>query len=180
MPAPIADLHPDDAAARDALATTLVGIARTARLSGKDLAVRLGVTPGAVSHMRHSRGWIVPTVQCWARALDHRLHIVLDGIEVPEGDELAELYAAMRPKDPAAQDRLNLRAVVNDLACARRHLRITQAALSARLGLSESAASWWELKPDGARVASIQRYARVLGGVARFEVAPVSVEAVAG
>jgi transcriptional regulator with XRE-family HTH domain len=181
MAAPITDLHPDDTAARDLLADTLRSIRRKARITGQDLADRLEVTEAAVSHMQHARNWTVRLVQRWARGLDHRLIVGFDGLTVPDdGDGLAAVYAAMEPEEPAVQDRLYLRAIVNDLARVRRALGITQAALSAQLGLSESAASWWELNPDGTRVASIQRYARALGGSAVFGLAPVEAEAVAG
>jgi transcriptional regulator with XRE-family HTH domain len=180
MSAPIIDLHPDDTAARDEIAQSLIQIRHAAKISGKELAAQLGVTQPAIPRMEHSRAWAVATVQRWARAVGHQLAITLDGLHIPDdGDDLAAVYAAMRPQTADAEDRLHLRTVVNDLARARRHLEIPQSALSFRLGLSESAIGWAENAPDGWRVAAVQRYARALGGVAVFELAPVEVGQVA-
>lgn len=182
MPAPIADLHPDDTAARDELAGTLIGVAAEAKVSGRTLGARLGRTQSAVSVMQRARAWEVTSVQRWARALDHRLTIVLDGLVVPDddGDDLAAVYSSIVPDTPAAEDVHHLRVTVNNLARIRRARQITHAAMAASLGLSANATAWAEDHPDGWRVASIQRYARALGGVAVFELAPVAVEAVAG
>jgi hypothetical protein len=174
MSAPIIDLHPDDTAARDRLADALLHARTDARLAVWEVAARLDRTSGAVTQMQKSRAWGVALVQRWARAVDQRLTITLDGLAVPEdGDELAAIYAAATPRSPQAVDRLHLRVVVNNLARVRRSLGIPQSVIAARLGLGESAIGWAENAPDGWRVAAVQRYARALGGVAVFELAPV-------
>ena len=179
MAAPTADLHPDDTAARDRLAEALIGARHAARLSAAAVANRLGVTPNAVNQREACRGWRVSTVQQWARAVDRQLTISFDGIVIPDdGDDLAAIYAAAEPVSATAQDRLHLRATVNDLVRIRRHLGLTQAVVAARLGVTKPAVGVAESRPDGSRVASIQRSARALDGSAVFDLAPV--EAVAG
>jgi hypothetical protein len=181
MAAPIADLHPDDTAARDQVAATLIDIATKAKVTGRTLGARLGRTQSAVSVMQRARAWEVTSVQRWARALDHRLVIVLDGLDIPDdGDELAAVYSSITPDGTIAEDVHHLRVTVNDLARIRRARQITHAAMAASLGLSANATAWAEDHPDGWRVPSVQRYARALAGVAVFELAPVEVEAVAG
>lgn len=179
MPAPIADLHPDDAAARDQLAEVLIAARHAAGLSVPAVAARLGVTPSAINQRETCRGWRVVTVQQWARALDQRLTISFDGLVIPDdGDNLAAVYAAANPVSAAASDRLRLRAAVNDLCRARRHAGVSQRVLAGRLGLSKPAVGVAEIRPDGWLVASVQRYARALNGRAVFGLAPV--EAVVG
>jgi transcriptional regulator with XRE-family HTH domain len=180
MSAPIVDLHPDDTAARDELAQSLIAARHEARLSVPAVAGRLGVTPSAVNQRETCRGWRVSTVQQWARAVDQQLSITVAGIVIPDdGDDLAAAYAASEPVSAAAWDRLHLRMVVNDLVRVRRHLGVTQSGLAIRLGVTKPAVGIAETHPDGWQVASVQRYARALDGVARFGLVPVEAGQVA-
>ncbi|MEU5946282.1 hypothetical protein ABZ793_12060 [Micromonospora sp. NPDC047465] len=158
--------HPGDAAARNALARRLRGIRETAGISQWALADALDITGSGTSDLEHRRNWKVATVQAWTRALGFRLDMSIDGLTVPDdGDALAALYAAQQPTSAAAEDRLDLRTIVNNLARIRRAQDVTLAELGARLGCSESAACRRETHPDRLMLPTLQAHVRALGGV---------------
>lgn len=173
------DLHPDDLAARDRLAVQLRALRVDAGLTQKQLGERLGVTKDNVSMAELAREWRVASVQQRARALGYRLTLTIEGLTVPDdGDLLAAVYAAQRPTDPAAADRLLLRTVVNDLARIRRH-RMAAEFMGRLMRRSESSVFLFERQPDGVLLVTAQRFTRALGGVLVPDLAPVEELAVA-
>lgn len=169
----IPDLHPDDTAARYVLAQHLRTIRETRSISQWEAGERFGCNEFAFSHMELRRSWLVPTVQAWARVLGYRLNLTLAGLVVPDdNDPVAALYDASQPDSEAAEDRLDLRVAVNNLARIRRAEGLTLAQLGARMGCSESAVCRRESDPDRLLVSTLQRHTRALGGVLDLTVVP--------
>jgi transcriptional regulator with XRE-family HTH domain len=173
MLAPV-DLHPDDMAVRDRLAAQLRALRTGAGISQRDAAARLGICQSRLFYIEQRRAWQVRLVQRWARIYDHRLALSVSDLTVPDdGDELAAVYAAQRPATLDTVDRLHLRQVVNDLARIRRQ-RMSAETMGRLLGRSDSAVQWREDNPDGALLASVQQYARALGGHLDVDLAPIA------
>ncbi len=169
----IPDLHPDDTAARHALAEHLRGIREARNLTQWEAGERFGCNEYAFSGMELRRSWHVSTVQARARIYGCRLNLAFAGLTVPEdGDSVAAMYDASRPQTQAAEDRLDLRGAVNDLARIRRAQGLTLAQLGARMGCSESAVCRRESDPDRLLVSTLQRHTRALGGVLDLTVVP--------
>ncbi|MEV1013732.1 MULTISPECIES: helix-turn-helix domain-containing protein [unclassified Micromonospora] len=169
----IPDLHPDDTAARYVLAHHLRTIREARSLSQADAGERFGCNEYAFSHMELRRSWLIPTVQAWARVLDSRLNLTVRGLVVPDdGDPIAALYEASQPESETAEDRLDLRIFVNNLARIRRAQGLTLAQVGTRMGCSESAVSRRESEPDRLLVSTLQRHTRALGGVLDLTVVP--------
>lgn len=171
----VEDLHPADRNARVKLRTDLIRIRRLQRLSQRGLAERLGIVQAAVSDMETATRWRTPTVQRWARALDHEIVFVVAGLPV---DDAPTLLDACRPSNPDAADRWDRQQLHSVLVAARQQLGVTQFDLAARIGVSESAVHAIETAGDDLTVATLQRQARGLGGSLRFKVVPVPAEAV--
>jgi transcriptional regulator with XRE-family HTH domain len=165
------DLHPADRATRRRIARQLREIREERHISQPALADLLGVHQSKIGDRENDDRWRVDTVQAWARALDHRLDMALDGVTVPDdGDPLAAVYATSQPATVAEEDRLDLRILVNDLRRIRVASRVTLAEMGRRLGCSESAVCHRESRPDGMLLATVQRYTRALGGELRVAV----------
>lgn len=172
------DLHPDDLANRQRLAQQLLDIRETAGISAGRLAAILGYRDHAgVRQMERRATWQVGTVQRWARALGHRLTLTINSLTIPnDGDVLAAMYAATLADPnlpPARADLLLLRQVVNDLARIRRSM-MSAPAFGRLIGLDDKSVLWRETNPDGARLSSLQRVARGLGGSLTPGLTPVS------
>lgn len=168
------DLHPADRANRDQLASQLRQIRVNLGISGAHLGTMLGYThKSSVGAMERRRSWEIRTLQAWARALHHQFTLTITGLAVPrDGDPLNAIYANQQPSAPAAIDRLLLRRTVNDLARIRRS-RMSAERLASLIGCTEEVVCWSESNPDGARLASVQRVARALGGALVPGLAPV-------
>ncbi len=169
----IPDLHPDDTAARCMLAQHLRTIRESRSITQAEAADRYGCNEFAFSQIELRRQWLIPTVQAWARTLGYRLDLGLRGLVVPDdGDPMAALYDASQPDSEAAEDQLDLRVAVNNLARIRRARGLTLAQLGVRMGCSESAVSRRESDPDRLLVSTLQRHTRALGGVLDLTVVP--------
>lgn len=172
----IEDLHPEDAIARDQLATRLVQARASAGLTQRELGDRLGVDFHAVYNLERGRRWLARRAQAWARGLDLRLGLRVQGLEVPDDDDaLAALYAAQQPMTAEAEDRLALRELFNNLARIRRARHVSQKEMGRRMGLGPTRVSQQEAEPDGALLLTAQRYTRALGGVLLLDLLPVMV-----
>ncbi|QKW15340.1 helix-turn-helix transcriptional regulator [Verrucosispora sp. NA02020] len=169
----IPDLHPDDTSARDHIAGWLRRIRENRHISQAEAADRYGCNEFAISQMESRRSWHVATVQAWARIYDYRIQLTALGLTVPDdGDPMAAMYEHTSPSTAAAEDRLDLRIYVNNLARIRRASRISLATLGARMGCTEGAVSRRESNPDRVRVSTLQRHTRALGGVLDLSVVP--------
>ncbi|WP_341719984.1 helix-turn-helix transcriptional regulator [Micromonospora sp. FIMYZ51] len=170
----IPDLHPDDTRNRDHIATWLRRIREGRHISQPQAADRYGCTEFAFSHMELRRSWHVTTVQHWARVYDYRLQLTPLGLTVPDdGDPLAAMYEHTSPATAEAEDRLDLRIYVNNLARIRRAAGLTLAALGERMGCTEPAVHRREANPDRVLVSTLQRHTRALGGVLDLSLVPV-------
>ncbi len=156
----------DDLADRKALATQLFNARLKAGLSRGDVARRLGLaSPRSVMAHEHRTNWQVRTLQAWARAVGHRLHLDLDGLTVPDdGDPYAALYRLMTPTDPTAQDELAREVLVNNLRRIRVAVGYSCATFAPLLGIHATGVSLWDQCSPGMELNTPQRYARALGG----------------
>ncbi|MEU7170344.1 hypothetical protein ABZ949_02485 [Micromonospora tulbaghiae] len=165
--------HPDDVAARRALAAELRRCRLRLGMTQDHLARILGITGEAVRGLEKRRddSWQVMTVATRARALGRRLSLTLTGVEVPEAvysrAEVERLVCL-----PVDADVLAVRLLVADLVRVRLALGLTLAELGVRLGCSESGAHRRERTSEVSRLATLQQHARALGGVLVVEVLP--------
>lgn len=158
------DLHEDDLLTRIRLADELREIREAKGITTTDLGVILGVTQTAVRGLERRTSWEAPTIMRYARPIGRRIEFYLDGLELPDDDDvISVIYAAMTPTSPAQEDKAHWRTICNDLRRIRRanHTAVHFATL---LGVTENAVHYWEANPDGASVISAQRHARALGG----------------
>jgi DNA-binding transcriptional regulator YiaG len=159
------DLHPDDTAAREWLCTELYRTRRRRGLTQSVVSARLVGTGNVCAILERQTSWKVATVQAWARALDCRLDLTIDGLAVPDdADYLAAVYTAQQPETVKVEDRLDLRILVNDLRRIRVASGVTQDVLAGRMGCTGSSLSRRESQPDPALLRTLQRHCRVLGG----------------
>ncbi|MEV0214258.1 helix-turn-helix domain-containing protein [Micromonospora sp. NPDC050695] len=169
----IPDLHPDDTVARHALAERLRVIRECRNITQAEAAERYGCDKYAFSQLERRRTWHVHTVQAMARIYGYRLTFDLGGLMVPDdGDPLAALYDASQPTTEAAEDRLELLIVVNNLTRIRRAANLSLADAGLRMGCSESAVYRREADPGRLLVSTLQRHTRALGGVLDLSVVP--------
>jgi hypothetical protein len=130
--------------------------------------------------------WSVGRVARWSRLLEHKFRITIEGLIVPNDDDLtAALLEAATPFGGADEDFLHVRAVVNDLSRVQQAQGITDYALGKRIGCSNRAIARWVEKPEVCYLKTVQRYARGLGEIQRertgvgghlaLEVVPVTV-----
>ncbi len=129
----------------------------------RDIADDLHVVQEAISRLeRADRDPHLATLQRYARALDHRLHMRLTVPGVP-----GVRPTQFDPGDKAATDNIRAR-----LGAARHHLGLTQGVIAERLGRHHTAVSALEVGGAEPRLGSYQRYARALGGRFRCAIVP--------
>ena len=158
------DLHEDDLASRIALADELREIREAAGITSGDLADILGVTRTAVRALERRTSWEAPTIMRYARPIGRRIEFYLDGLELPDDDDVMSLiYAAITPASPEQEDKAHWRQVCSDLRRIRR-ANHTAVGFARLLGVNENAVHYWEANPDGSSIISAQRHARALGG----------------
>jgi DNA-binding transcriptional regulator YiaG len=158
------DLHEDDLAMRIALADELREIREARGIDTGDLAAILGVTRTAVRALERRTSWEAPTIMRYARPIGRRIEFYLDGLEVPEDDDvISVIYAAIEPSSPEQEDKAHWRRICNDLRRIRR-ANHTAVSFARTLGVNENAVHYWEANPDGSSIISAQRHARGLGG----------------
>lgn len=120
--------------------------------------------------------WGVSRVTRWARLVEHRFVMTIEGLTLPDDDDLtAELLRVATPYGYFDEDQLHVRAVVNDLARIHRGQGLTNYALAKKIRCSNRAIARWTEKPDRCLLKTVQRYARGLGGSLALEVMPAGV-----
>ena len=159
------DLHPDDAAVRQALRDMLVELRQRAGLTQRDLADRCGVGKSLVAQWELADGWMVSSLQRWALGLGYRLVLRPDGLPYTD-------VSVMRPVDETAAAEWDRLALLDALRSAREELGVSTAALADALGVTGGAVRQLEAGRD-LLLASAQRYCRGLGGVLAVEVEPL-------
>ncbi len=174
----IADLHPDDAEARIKLRLQLRDLRRQGGLSQAAAAARIGVTKDTWSlHERRGDNPLAASAQRYARAVDHRLilrpQLPHQLPTHPDAAVLADL--AQRAGDPRTQDAYHLTAILAELAGYRRWLGYTAREMSERWGTRRDATAVCDLEGQikAALLASVQRYARSLGGMLHLDLEPI-------
>lgn len=168
------DLHEDDLLTRIRLAGELREIREAKGITTADLGVALGVTKKAVQGLERRTSWEAPTIMRYARPIGRRIEFYLDGLELPDDDDVISIiYASMEPTSPGQEDKAHWRQVFNDLRRIRRanHTAVHFATL---LGVTENAVHYTETNPDGASIISAQRHARALGGQLLYRLHEIS------
>lgn len=170
------DLDERDFTNRLRLRDRLRDIRDGAGLSGRAVSASAGLNHRAVHEAESTLQWSVSRVQRWARALEHRFVMTIEGLTLPDDDDLtAQLLRVATPYGYFDEDQLHVRAVVNDLARIHRGQGLSNYALAKRIRCSNRAIARWTEKPDRCLLKTVQRYCRGLGGSLALEVAPAAV-----
>ncbi len=174
----IHDLHPDDTEARIKLRLQIRDLRRQAGLSCAAAAARIGIGKDTWSlYERRGDNPLAASVQRYARAVDHRLHLRPDlPHALPAHPDIAVLHdLAGRAVDPRQQDAYHLTAVLTALAAYRRWSGVAARDMSAKWGTRRDASAVCDLEGQAkeALVASVQRYTRSLGGVLHLDLEPI-------
>lgn len=159
------DIHPDDLAERDRLATELTRIREAAGISLYEIDKANGVNRGVCWSLERRRSWRVPTIQHHARQLGHRITFQLNNLPPPPADDadaLAVILSALTTTSPEAEDARHTAIVCNDLIRIRHALGVAQAELAVRMNRTATAVRVWEEDHDRTTLVALQRYARVL------------------
>lgn len=173
----IADLHPDDAAARETLRTQLRAVRETAGLSQRQLGERLGTDQANIRRLeqqgvRQSR---TGTVARWARALGHEL--VLEPVDLPSpslfrrpsrASGVDEILTAILHGPELTGPEWKAAHVMAQLIGIRNAAGVTQHALAARLGLTYQAIAFTEQATADTALVVLQRYARGIAQCSRY------------
>lgn len=167
-----ADLHPDDAAARNNLRQTLVNYREQQGITQRTLAARLNVSPSAVNKMEQHSMWRLLNLQRWVTALDLELLLIPIGLPIPPDD--VQALAAIRPTSPHLRHEFARAAILADLVAARYALGLTQDDIGQRLGRKGRAVAEVERQHWDVMVVTLQRYCRALGGHLQFDLEPVN------
>lgn len=159
-----ADLDPEDADRRAQLIDQLRGSREARSIALTDVAVLLGVTAPNIHGIEHRTTWEARTLARYGRAIGRRIEWVLDGLELPDDDDImAVIIAAGDTSTPQREDRVAWRAVCNNLVRIRR-ATCTAVDMGRRMRVHENTLHHWEANPDGSTVIAAQRHARALGG----------------
>jgi transcriptional regulator with XRE-family HTH domain len=172
------DLHPADHAARITLRDQFTQARRDRGLSQRDLARHLSIGQAALAGTERSRSanMHADTAQHRARVLAHRLTFAVDGFMVPPCPTTATLHQlAADAATDTAEDAHHLAATVAHLHTIRRWTGMDCRALARRIAVYDDAVSRFELHTRIPLLGTMQRYARGLGGVLRFDLIPVQI-----
>jgi hypothetical protein len=165
------DLHPDDLAARIALIDALSGLRRRSGWSLRRYATAIGATFSAVSQSEvdPNPNPSILTVERRGHILGRRLVVTLIDLPLIDGDPLVAILADRRPADPDARAETTAALLLTRLNLARADLGTTVEELAKDLGITASAIKHQHASGATIRLATVQRYARALGGRLAFE-----------
>jgi transcriptional regulator with XRE-family HTH domain len=167
--------HPDDLAARTALAAAIRQHRIDLGLSQRVYARRLGVTQSAVPYFEGRTNHLVGTAQRYARAADHLLTLKVHGLPpVVDGTVMSYHQLAHGSSDPTMADAYHRAAVLETLRVVRIDSGRPARTIARAMECGETAVLQFEAGWEDVRMATLQRYARALGG--RLELVLQSVD----
>lgn len=166
------DLHREDEVHRIDLRAHLRTLRSDAGMTCRDVARKAGLPPDAVLALEARTSWEVPSVQRWARALNHRLTLDVRRIQIPAPDFEAEVLQAAAAVTPADEDARLLAIVCDDLIRARQD-RFVVEQFADRIGVDSTVVRDWEKLHARTTLRMVQRYTRGLGGWLKVSLEPV-------
>ncbi len=174
------DLHPDDHAARVRIHRQLRQLRRDTGMRRRDVADRMGMDPANLGRLERNGAdqSRAVTIAAWARALDHRLVLTLDGYPPPcpwrrqeQTPRMNVIAALLETRNVAAfggEDAYRIAALTVDLIGVRNACGVSQRALAAQLNVSEACVSQFENGITESLLALLQRYARGITYAGRY------------